>query len=328
MLLSGAGVARAAPATLWVQPGISAERARAAAAMLGHGDAAVEPLGALPAAVQVVQVVDRRIEQLCGGPVSLSAWRAEVADGRRALQTLDIDGALASMALAEADLPCVTEKLAPADAFSFFLATAEVHLVASHAVGRDEGEARIQRDSARYAAGRAAAAGALLQPPADTLREAAELLGEVRAGLRGEPPARVVVAGDVGRVWLDGQAMRESVDVLPGAHVVQLTDREGAVVAVELVEVGPGAAVVVWARPDDVPLTRESLEAGVSLLASEGRAPVGLGPALHALDPAFVVTGNDQQLRIFGADDGRVRLRLVDPPDAALQPERRRKKRR
>lgn len=310
--------ARATDATLWLASGVDADRARAAAALLGHVDAEVRPVGELARAVEVVGVVDRRIETLCGGPVDVGAWRTRLEEGRAQLQLLDLQGALSSFAMLEAELPCLTGLLSPGDVFRFHLSAAEVQLVTARSEPAGSELAGFYRSEARYAARRAAAAAPYVGVPADTLVEARQLLAQVRTELSAERPARVVVAGPYDRVWWNGTpADRVPFDVPPGTHVFQLTDGTRRVVAVQVTELAPGGAAVIWARPDATPLSTDDVLEAARTLAETGRAPIGLAPSLRALSldgPSYVVTGDAEQVKLWGADGELVRLRLVDPP--------------
>jgi len=319
--LLGLGPAHASDATLWLASGVDADRAREAATLLGHVDVAIRPVGELAHAVQVVGVVDRRIEDLCGGPVDVEAWRGRLSSGREQLQLLDLNGALSTFARLQAELPCLTGLLAPGDVFRFHLSSAEVDLVVARSESSSEDMADFYRREARAAAARAAASAPYGRPPDDTLVEARQLLTSVRAAQSNQRPARVVVAGPHERVWWDGTpADRVPFDVPPGTHVFQLTDGSRKVVAVQVAVLGPGDAAVVWARPDATPLSTDDIQAAVRTLAQTGRAPIGLAQSLRALSldgPSYIVTGDEHGVALWGADGDMVRLKLVDPPVSA-----------
>lgn len=317
----GAGPARAEDATLWLASGVDSQRAVDAAALLGHVDPRVRPVGELARAVQVIGVVDRRIEDLCGGPVQVEAWRARLEQGRSQLQLLDVPGALATFGVLQAELPCLVGLLSPGDAFRFHLSAAEVDLVAASSEPPGSDLVAFYTDEATRAARRAAATGPWMDPPPDTLVQARQLLTRVRAEIAGQAPARVVVAGPADRVWWNGTAAdRVPFDVPAGTHVFQLTDGTRAVIAVQVAELAPGQAAVVWARPDAAPLSTDDVIAAARTLAEAGRAPIGLSQSLWVLSregPSFLVTGDEQRVRLWGADGELVRLRLVDPPEGS-----------
>ncbi len=332
LLLWGLAVpAWASDATLWLEKGVDTDRARQAAQKLGHADPELRALDDLVDAVQVVGVVDRRIEDLCGGPVELNDWRGRLVQARADLQFLDLSAGLAAFSRLEAELPCLTRRLAPDDVFRFHLSTAELHLVVAESRADDVEVASFHLDEARVAAARAVTAGPDMDAPEATLQAATDLLDAVRADARDAAPARVVVVGDAALVYDNGNPAEatppargsapgrgHSLDVPAGTHVFQLSDPgDAAVVAVQLAELPPGSAAVVWARPDAAPMGRSELRAAVRTLATTGRAPVGLGPSLLALSgggPAYVVTRDGERIRLWGADGQQVRLRLADPP--------------
>ncbi|MCK6502334.1 hypothetical protein L6R53_02870 [Myxococcota bacterium] len=331
LCLATAGPARAADATLWLASGVEPDRAREAAALLGHADPQLRPVGELSRAVQVIGVVDRRIEDLCGGPVPVETWRARLEEGRSQLQLLDVPGALATFGVLQAELPCLVGLLSPGDAFRFHLSAAEVDLVAARSEPAGSELVAFYTEEATRAARRAAATGPWMDPPADTLVEARQLLTRVRAEAAAQAPARVVVAGPWDRVWWNGTAAdRVPFDVPAGTHVFQLTDGTRAVVAVQVAELPPGGAAVVWARPDAAPLSTDDVIDAARTLAEAGRAPIGLAQSLWALSaegPSYVVTGDDARVKLWGADGDLVRLRLVDPPEGSSGGRKGKKKR-
>jgi len=309
---------------------VDVDQARHSLSLIGKTDPEVHSIEALATAVQIVGVVDRRVEDMCGGPASVQAWRDELARGRSALQLLDLEQALASFGLLDAELPCLTGLLSPGDTFRFYLSATELDLVQARSRGDDPTLAAFYLGEAERSARRAAAAGPYVRIPTDTLTEARELLGRVRAEQARQAPARVAVAGPAEQVWWDGTpADKVPFDVPAGTHVFQLTAPDSAtVVAVQVVDLAPGQPVVVWARPDALPLTTPDLQRAALTLAESGRAPVGLAPTLRALSasgPSFVVTGDADQLRFWGADGDIVRLSLVDPPQGSTHHSHKRK---
>ncbi len=312
------GPARAADARIWVEEGTHPGRAVFAAELLGHVQPQLHPLSELVDSVQVVGVIDRRIEDLCGGPVDLDDWRVRLDQGRGQVQLLDLSSALATFGILDAELPCLTRLVAPQDVVRFHLSKVELHLLVAQSRQDQPADVAFHQDEARFAARRAVTAGPDLPLPDDTLPEAAALVEAVRQAQLDAPRARVVVAGDARRVFDNGRPAAGAVDVIPGTHVFQLTDAGGEqVIAVQLADLAPGSAAVVWARPDAAPMTRAELEAAVQTLETDGRAPVGLAPSLQALSsdgPAYVLTREGDRVRMWGADGDRVVLRIVDPP--------------
>lgn len=288
-----------------------------AALLAQAGDELVEsrPLGELHRDVIVAPLVDRRLEQLCGGPVGAMDWRLRLGEARRALQRLELGPALAGFAVLEAELPCLTERLAPEEQLRYRVGAIELHLVASRLHPPDARAFHLAQ--ARRAAAQAAALGSGLEPPGDTLDEALVALQEARREASGEAPARAVVVGPAERVWWGGRPAGGAVLDLPaGEHLLQLTDEGDRVIAVQLVELAPGGALVIWARPESSPLSGEEVRDGVRALQDGGSASLGLAPALRALSArqeAMIAVRTAGRLRVWSEQDGKLRLRIAEP---------------
>jgi hypothetical protein len=294
------------------------------------GDRVVElrPLSRLGEDVRVAALVDRRVEELCGGPVAVEDWRQRLVQARAHLQRLELPEALAAFGLLEAELPCLTELILPGDAFRFHLASVELHVVAAGWNRLDPALEAFHRQQARLSAARAAAIGPKVHIPADTLAEAEELLNQVRTGLSGELPVRMVVVGPPEQVWWNGSPARaEPFEVPPGTQILQLTDGGTRVVAVQVVEVPAGGSLVVWARPEAAPLTGAEVSEAALSLAQSGRISMVLAPGLQALShrrAAYLVTEAEGRLRVWAEQGGKVLIKLVEP---AAEPEGKPKRR-
>lgn len=302
---------------VWLAEGIDEGRARAVVEVLGDPVVEVRPLSRLAEDVRVAALVDRQVEELCGGPVAVEDWRQRLLQGRTHLQRLELPEALAAFGLLEAELPCLTELILPGDAFRFHLASVELHFVAAGWNIADPALTAFHRQQARLAAGRAAAIGPKVHLPADTLPDAVELLNQVRSGQSGELPARVVVVGPTELVWWNGSpALAEPFEVPPGTQILQLTDGGTQVVAVQVVEVPPGGSLVVWARRESAPLTGAELGEAALSLARSGRVSMVLAPGLLALShrrAAYLVTETEGRLKVWSEQGGKVLIKLVEP---------------
>lgn len=325
LLLPGA---RAGDAVVWLAEGIDEGRARAVVELLGDPVIEVRPLSRLGEDVRVAALVDRRVEELCGGPVAVEDWRLRLLQGRAHLQRLELSEALAAFALLEAELPCLTELILPGDAFRFHLASVELHVVAAGWNSADPALAAFHRQQARLSAARAAAIGPKVHLPADTLPDAVDLLNQVRSGQSGELPARVVVVGPPDQVWWNGSPARaEPFEVPPGTQILQLTEGGTQVVAVQVVEVPPGGSLVVWARRESAALTGAEFGEAALSLARSGRVSMVLAPGLQALShrrAAYIVTETEGRLRVWSEQGGRVLIKLIEPvAEPAVKPRRR-----
>lgn len=311
------GSAEASEAAIWLGPEVDEARARAAVELLGETVVEVRPLAGLADDLRVVGLLDRSVEELCGGPIAVEDWRQRLERGRASLQGLVLSEALSGFGVLEAELPCLTELILPGDAFRFHLASVELHRVAAALNAADPTLVAFHEREARLSAGRAAAIGPKVHLPADTLPEAVALLNEVRTAQSVQLPVRLVVFGPAERVWWNGTpAQADPFEVPAGTQILQLTDGGTAVVAVGVVDLLPGEAVLVWADRDiDAPTAAEIGEAAHAL-GEHGRTSMVLGPVVQALNhrrAAYLVTEHDGRLRVWAEQGGKIMIKLAEP---------------